>query len=475
MRPPRIEPPEPRAAAQTAAELVVAVAVATGVVALLQSSAPPSGLGVVYLLAVLWVAIRRSEAAALACAVLSVLILNYLFITPRHQLSIRHTQDLVRLIVFLIAAIVVGRLAELGRARARESDSRARVATLREQEAKLLARAASAILAGRGLEAELGAIERLVGEASGASRVRIAAEQAPGPADGELTVRLRASRRIWLYVSADAGWTLDQLERVAEPLGTLLDVASERERIAALAAEAVAARRTETTRTAVLHAISHDLRSPLTAISTAAAALHTEQVSVQERAELVDVIDTEAVRLARLVDDLLDLSKIEAGAVAPRTDWCDLHDVVVSAAAHLPATHSVEIDLPLDLPLVQADAAQLERVFSNLLENAVKFSPPGTPVRVTGGATPERVTVRVTDQGRGIPPAHRARVFEPFFRGRSDGDGDRRGSAGSGLGLAICRGFVEANGGRILLQSDGRPGTSFAVTFPVVRQPAPAA
>ena len=157
------------------------------------------------------------------------------------------------------------------------------------------------------------------------------------------------------------------------------------------------------------------------------------------------------MRLARLVDDLLDLSRIEAGAAAPQRDWTDLHDVVASAAVPLGGDHPIEFALPSDLPLIRADAAQLERVFSNLIENAVKFSPPGSPVKVTGSATPASVTVRITDQGPGISKQERARVFEPFFRGRG-----ARG-AGSGLGLAISRGFVDANGGRIVLQTGTGP------------------
>jgi two-component system sensor histidine kinase KdpD len=117
------------------------------------------------------------------------------------------------------------------------------------------------------------------------------------------------------------------------------------------------------------------------------------------------------------------------------------------------------------LPLVRADPAQLERVFSNLIENAIKFSPPDVPIRITAGLGAGRVVVRVIDQGRGIPQQHRTRVFEPFFRGRDDG------GSGSGLGLAIARGFVEANGGQIVLQSGTGQGTSFAVSFPVVPQP----
>jgi two-component system sensor histidine kinase KdpD len=269
-------------------------------------------------------------------------------------------------------------------------------------------------------------------------------------------------------VTDDIAWERADVERIAEPLGRLIDVAVERERVAEQAAETEAARRAEVARTAILHAISHDLRSPLTAITTAGAALSAPGVTGAERRELLEVIQTEGTRLARLVDDLLDLSKIQAGAAAPQADWCDVHDAVASAAAHVRTAHAIEFDLPADLPLVRADAAQLERVFSNLIENAIKFSPADSAVRISGGVGGGRVTVRVTDHGRGIPSQDRAHVFEPFWRGRGT-----VGPGGSGLGLAICRGFVEANGGQIVLQSGGDRGTSFAVSFPVSPQPVP--
>ena len=238
--------------------------------------------------------------------------------------------------------------------------------------------------------------------------------------------------------------------------------------MAAQSAEAEATRRADVAKTALLHAISHDLRSPLTAITTAASALAARPRPTREdRQALIEAIEAESARLARLVDDLLDLSRIEAGAVNPRTDWCDLGDVAGAAPRRRrrrAGEHPIELDLPADLPLVRADAAQLERVFSNLLENAIKFSPDGAPVRVSGGPGGGRVTVRVTDRGRGVPRAKRAEIFEPFVRGRDDGQG-------SGLGLAICRGFVEANGGEIRLQSATGQGTTFAVSFPA-RPPA---
>jgi two-component system sensor histidine kinase KdpD len=465
--PPSVRSPQPAAGAQ-ALEVLLAVAAATGVIAALQHTAPPEGLGVLYLLAVFAIAIRCGLRAALATAVLSGLTLNYLFIPPRHQLTIAHSRDLVELIVLLVAAIVVGRLAATGRRRAAEADRRAQIATAREREATLLARAASAILTGQGVAAQLNSLGAQIAAATGASRARVRLETVPAPEQREFAVRLPLQARgAWLYISDDGSWDRADLARIAEPLGRLLDVALERERVAEQAAETEAARRADGTRTAILHAISHDLRSPLTAITTAGAALRAVGVTEQERGELIDLIETEGSRLARLVDDLLDLSKIQAGAVAPLPDWCDLRDAVASSAAHAPSDHPIELALPEDLPLVRADAAQLERVFSNLIENAIKFSPPSAPVRISAAATGGRVTVRVIDRGRGIPAKDRQHVFDPFFRGRERG-GPR---TGSGLGLAICRGFVEANGGQIVLQTGVERETSFAVSFPLVRQP----
>jgi two-component system, OmpR family, sensor histidine kinase KdpD len=458
-------------AALIGTEILIGVALATGGVAALQSSAPVQGLGILYLLAVLAVAIRRGQVPALITAVLSVLTLNYLYIPPRHQLSIAHSSDLVELIVLLIAAVVVGRLAAVARERAGEAESRARLAAAREREAKLLAEVASAILAGDSVEAQLESIARRIAQATGARGARVVLAPVPAPRAEEITTRLPVrAGNAWLYLTRDVGWEPEAIERVAEPIGRLVDVAVERERVSERAAENEAARRAEVAKTAILHAISHDLRSPLTAITTAGSALGIG-VSEAERSELIEVIETESARLARLVDDLLDLSRIESGAVAPQADWCDLHDVVASAAAHAGNEHPIEFALPADLPLVRADAAQLERVFSNLIENAVKFSPAGTPVRISGGAGAGRVAVRVADRGSGIARRYRSQVFEPFFRGRGPG-AEADGASGSGLGLAICRGFVEANGGRIVLQTGRDTGTTFTVSFPVAAQPA---
>jgi two-component system sensor histidine kinase KdpD len=455
-----------RSVAITALEIVVAVGLATGAIAALQSTAPAAGLGIIYLLAVLTLAIHRGEVPALVASILSVLTLNFLFITPRYHLQIAHSQDVVELAVLLIAAVVVGRLAAVARQRTAEAHERARVATAHEREAALLADIAAAILSEGSLGAQLESVGARIAAAAGAASARVVLDPTVmGPEERAVALPSR-SRNVWLCVSTEDAYDEAFIERAAGPVAALIDVAVQRDEALERTAETEAAKRTEAAKTAILHAISHDLRSPITAIATAGSALRTSGITARERSELIAAIEAESSRLGRLVDDLLDLSKIEAGAVAPVADWCDLHDVAASAAARFSGGHPIEFSLPPDLPLVRADATQLERVFSNLIENAVKFSPQDVPVEIRGGAGPAWVTVRFIDHGRGIPLDQRSRIFEPFFRGRGSGPG------GSGLGLAICRGFVEANGGRITVQSDVGHGTSFAVSFPTVPEPA---
>lgn len=448
------------------AEALLSVAAVTGVVALLDEVAPVTGLGVLYILAVLFVAVRRGQVAALATAVVSVLALNFFFIDPRYRLTIADSHNFVALLVFLVVALVVGRLAATARTQTFEAERRALLASAREREAIILAQAASSFLAGENVATQL---ERMAARQEGAASraIRAGVSAAPDAREGELAVRIPSTRPGWLYGRPDAGWDRTSLERLAQALARLIDLARERELLAERSAAAEAARRADATKTALLHAISHDLRSPLTAITAAASGLNQEGLSAEDHAGLLAAIEAESARLARMVDDLLDLSRIEAGAVNPQTDWADLTDALGRAAEQVErrfGEQRIGLDVPVGLPLVRADPAQLERVFSNLLENAMKFSPHGAPVRVSGGSGGGRVTIRVTDSGPGIPASRRREIFEPFVRGSGP-------SPGSGLGLAICRGLVEANGGEISLEGRAGPGSTFAVAFPLVTQP----
>jgi len=411
-------------------EVVVAIAAASALVGLLDQVAPVTGLTVLYLPAVLLIAIRWGEVPALATAVLSVGAMNFFFIEPRFRLTIAESDHVVALVVFLIVAVVVGRLASGARERARESETRAEVADAREREAVLLADAASLMLVGGDVDGELQTIAGRLSQVAGGN-VRLELAATPSPRVGERALRVPlAGRPCWLYVGD--GSSREVLERILDPLTRLLDVGFERRKLGQQAAKAAAKARADAAKTAVLHAVSHDLRSPLTAIVTAGSALRSAELSGSDREELLSVLDSESRRLSRLVDDLLDLSRIEAGAVDPRPDWCDLGDVVANAAEQVRASHgdpAIEIRLPDEPLLVRADNVQMERVFFNLIENAVKFSPPGAPVTVTAAVAPGGITVRVKDRGRGIAPSKRPHVFDPFFRGRGP-------DPGSGLGLA---------------------------------------
>lgn len=438
-------------------EVAAALLVATLAVAALKSVAPVTGLGVIYLLAVLAVAIRWGDVAALVTAVLAVALLNFFFLPPVHRLTIADSENVVSLVVFLVTAVVVGRLAAMARERTREADARTAEARARGREAELLGTAASSLLVDAGDWEPPDVPEA-------AARIVLAA--APTPEADELAVRIPTREEsCWLYVKR-AAWKKEDAKHVAEPLADVIDLELTRRRLAEQAAEAEAARRADVAKTALLQAVSHDLRSPLAAITAATGALNSGVVADGDRGELLSVIEGESARLERLIGDLLAVSRIEAGAVDPDPDWCDLRDTVMTAAEHVRSRHGeypIEMRLPDDLPLVKADPVQMERVFENLIENAIKFSPEGAPVRIDGGGG-QRVVVRVTDSGRGIPPSKRAHVFEPFWRGRD-------GAPGSGLGLAICRGFVDANGGRIQLHSRPGEGSSFAVSFPAAKPP----
>lgn len=224
------------------------------------------------------------------------------------------------------------------------------------------------------------------------------------------------------------------------------------------AAEAEALRRSDELKTALLRAISHDLRTPLTSIIAGGSALCSPSLTATERAELSEAIVTEGTRLSRLVENLLDMSRLEAGKAEPRREPVDLAEVLDVARAGVSDPGAVRLAPDSDLPLVDADAAQLERAFANLIENAARHGD-GRPVSVTSGRAGGNIVVRVVDRGPGIPESEWGRIFEPFQSGEA-------ANAGSGLGLAIAKGFVEANGGEIAVESSPGEGTSFVVSLP---------
>lgn len=237
--------------------------------------------------------------------------------------------------------------------------------------------------------------------------------------------------------------------------------------LALAAQEAEALRRSDAVKTTVLRSVSHDLRSPITAILTAGDVLESsgESLSPAEREELHEAIRLQALRLSRVVSNMLDLSKLEAGAAHPAPELWTVDGLIARALEAIgPSNARIATELPDESPPVRVDPAQLEHALVNLLENALKFSSPSDPVELRAETAGDEVLVRISDHGPGIPAAERGRVFEPFARGAAGEIG-----SGSGLGLAIARGFVELNGGRLWVDDTRTGGTTVVLSLPAVK------
>jgi two-component system sensor histidine kinase KdpD len=340
-----------RAAASTAA-----LALVTGAIELLKGHVPVLSLAVLYLLAIIPVAVAWGSIFAVGVAIGSMLAFNFFFVEPLYTFTIQDTKNWFALLVFVVTAVVVSELASRSRRRAEEAEA--------------------------------------------------------------------AFRR-------------------------LRDLTEERERLAEEVLEAEALRRSDALKTALLRAVSHDLRSPLTAILASADALASTGLALEpeDRLGLAETIRGEATRLDRVVEQLLDLSRLEAGAAEPHRELWHVDELVGQALAGLGAEAGrVRLEIVSETPPVEVDAAQIERVLANLLDNALKYSPPASFVllRAEPGATELRI--HVVDSGAGLPDEQRDALFQPFRRGAA--------GHGSGLGLAIARGFAEANAGRLWAQDD---------------------
>jgi two-component system sensor histidine kinase KdpD len=438
----------------------LAVAATTVLVYPLAHVAPVVALGVVYLIAVLLVSSVWGGWLGVATALASALAFNFFHIPPTGRFTISEGENWVALGVFFVAALVASTLAERARVRTREAEER-------RQEADLAAEMARLLLRGTSLAEALPAVSHRLANTLELPSAAIELRAVEGD---ERRVALPLGVGTLLVPAGLPSHVLERLrQRVVPSLEAILGAAIERDALLREVVETSALRRSDDLKTALLRAVSHDLRSPLTAILTAAGALGSASISAADRDELVADITAEAERLSRLVDNLLDMSRLEARTAEPRVEWCSIEEVVLAAVddVALPAgTFAMALDP--DLPLIRADAAQLERAFANLLENSARYSG-GHPVSVRARVVGPRVVVRIVDRGPGVPAAETARIFEPFYRGGGGRVGglNPNGHRGSGLGLSIVRGFVEANGGRVWVESLPGQGSSFVVDLPL--------
>jgi two-component system, OmpR family, sensor histidine kinase KdpD len=445
---------------------MAAVAAVTGLVYLLRDFVPVLTLGALYVLAVLPVAVLFGSASAVVVSIVSMLVFNYLFLPPVLTFTLSGEENWLALSIYVVTGLIVADLAARSRRRAREAEQR-------ERETALLAEAAAVLLSGAELSGELDRV------AEGAARVlrfktaRIELGSDRSPRAGETAVRLRSSGRTvgTLYVGGGRGSSLEGRRRFLDALASLLAVAIDREELTREALEAEALRRSDSIKTAILRAVSHDLRSPLTAIRAALEALESSDLTLDaaDREGLLGTALAETKRLNRVVRNLLDLSTLQAGAVRPQPKLRTIEGLLDQALVHIASDRRVDVSLPADLPLVSVDPVQLEHALLNLLENALKFSPTDSRITVDVVGLADEVIVRIADHGPGLPADELDLVFEPF---RHASTVSRR--QGAGLGLAIAKGFVEANAGRIWVESNPGEGASFVLALPAAIDVIPA-
>lgn len=495
------------------------IALVTGAIALIRSFANVANVSILYLLAVLVTAIAFGSVAAVFASFASFLAFDFFFIRPTHRFTVAGTEEWLALSVLLLTGIITGELGAALRRRAREAERRRREAVVLFDVVRLLQmpdfrQALNAVAARLRDELELAAVvisfsqevsPTLQAEAGELEALRIArlANSPPGQILTQASAGRSGPLGRWIRIVPPSAQVFPQpggnerLHRVpvhlqdrqigslllvrgpgARPLSStddrlLLAVASqlgtmiERVRLREVAIEAEVLQRTDDLKTALLNAVSHDLKTPLASIIASAGSLLQEDVAWtdEEQRDFARAIEEDAEYLDRLVSNLLDLSRIEAGALRPDKDWHDiasLIDDVLGRLRPVTARHNIALDVPEGLPPVLLDYVEIGDVLVNLIENATKYAPAGTEIRVSAQQVGTELRVEVADRGRDIAAQDLVRLFDRFYRVRK---AEAR-PKGMGLGLAVAKGLIEAHGGRIWAENRDGGGNRFILALP---------
>ncbi|MBM2810995.1 MAG: histidine kinase [Chloroflexi bacterium] len=500
---------------------VLAVLIVSGVIDLLEQHEHIANVSLLYLIAVLAVASIFGSGPAILASLAAFLSFNFLFVEPVHTLYVADPAEWVALLLFLTTAVVTGQLAAGQRRRAQEAEQREREAVvlydvarlLGETELEISLRVVAARLreelhlaavvieidvddeptrVGDGdataiatVDSAVAGSKRVLGRGASPSTtrrgspgrwVRVVPPHAPHAERSTGPHRLfevpveTGSRRygtIFLMRQATAAPSSSIDDRLLSVVATQLGAAVERLGLRREAMQSEVLRATDELKTALLNAVSHDLRTPLASIIASAGSLKETDVtwSEAERREFAEAIEQEAQRLNRLVGNLLDLSRIEAGHLKPERSWHDLASLVDDVLLRLrPVTiqHVLVIDVPGDLPPAPLDYVHIDQVLSNLVENAAKYTPARGEIRVSARRNGGEILVEVADSGPGIPEAALPRLFDPFFRVTGP-----QSRPGAGVGLAVARGLVEAHGGRIWVENRPSGGARFSFILPL--------
>ncbi len=499
------------------------VGAATGCFWLVRGYLDKGQASLLYLPVVIACAIRFGFGPAVAGALLSFLCWNFFFLPPFRTFAVADPKDWLSLLVFLIAAVSTAQLAAQARAQTAQARAREAEAGTLLQASEVVTREVAATQILNALTGQLqslcqatrcavfhapqpGAPLRPIGSEEGQEEVVRTMAQAAyaqdqdigfGPDAGlwdrawrETTPPVPEGERRGVYVPLHAAGARvgvlhvgprrdgrpfsEAQQRLIRALANHAATVIAREALAQEAAQAAALREADALKDSLLSLVSHELRTPLAAIKASATGLLQPDAHWDdgERAEALRAINHEADRLAALVGNLLDLSRLEAGAWTPAKDWCDLADVVGSVLDRLPPADAarVQVELPPDLPLIRADYTQIALTLQNLLENAVKYSPPDGPILLSAVPTEQDmpgVLLSVRDHGAGLTPGEEEALFERFYRGASHRDSVIHGT---GLGLALCRAIVQAHGGRLWAANTPNgepPGAVFSLFLPI--------
>ncbi len=462
---------------------VLTIAVTTGILFFLRDALDTPLIALLYLLPVGFSTAYWGLGAGILSALCAFLSFNYFFIQPYYTLAVHRTDDVFVLMVFFIVAVVISQL--VGRAQAGLA-----AATAREREATRLYELSIALA---GLQDER-AIVRIMAEqtlqtfqaecveldvlprAESQKVVHFLPQQATQPVrPPEWVVPLQTARgrfgeiRLWR-----AGPLLQPSEeRLLHTFASQGAMALERAWLSQTETRARVLEESDRLKSALLSSVSHELRTPLATIKAAVTSLRSGEVAWESsaREDLLAAVDDEADHLNRLVGNLLDMSRIEAGALKPSRQWNLISEIVGSVLSRLrqaTSDHTLEVDLPEDLPFVPVDYVQMEQVFANLVSNSLKYAPPSTTICISARKQDETtLLVQVSNQGPPVPEEHLDRIFDKFYRVTA---ADR--VTGTGLGLSICKGIIEAHGGRIW--AENLPdGFAFNFTLPLLWDGAP--
>ncbi len=481
---------------------VAAVAIATGVAALTDPFFELANQAMIYLLAVTLVAVWRGRGPSVLASMLAVVSFDFFFVPPRFSFAISDTQFVVTFAVMLAVGLIISNLAANIR-------SRARVAGYREQRTAALYEMSRELARADDLAEMLRTAVGHVGRVFEAQAVillpdadgRIGHPASPstnaslhgadlsvaqwvfdrGEPAGLGTETLPAAQAHYLPLTGSQGRIgvlalqpsslrrlfIPEQQRLLETFASQIALALERARLGAAAHESELATESERLRNALLASISHDLRTPLASIVGASSSLleRGAQVAEADRLELLRAINEEAQRMTGLIDNVLDMARIQAGAASLNLQWQALEELIGATLKRLErrlAGHRVAVHVPEHLPLVHVDGVLIGQVLANLLDNAAKYAPPGTRISISAEAAADQVRVSVADEGPGLPPGEEKRVFEKFHRAVPEG-----AQSGVGLGLSIAKAILQAHGGTIEVENLPAGGAVFRFSLPL--------